>query len=252
MEVFKDYAYYYNAFYGDKDYKGEAEKIDFLIKKYGKNVKHILDFGCGTGRHDLELFDLGYQCEGVDLSETMIEIARENSAVSGKQIEFSVADIRAYKAEKKYDAVISLFHVMSYQNSNEDVLRTLASARKCLDKDGIFIFDAWYGPGVLSDRPAVRVKEIEEGNDRFIRIAKPVMHEEQNIVDVSYEILVIDKKTGKTKVIQELHKMRYFFRPEIEFLLQEADFELVDNLDCQTLGTTSFDSWTSYFIARAR
>ena len=56
----------------------------------------------------------------------------------------------------------------------------------------------------------------------------------------------------ETKTINEVHSMRYFFRPELELLLNEAGFELVNNLDCNTLEKTDFNSWTSYFIARAQ
>ena len=40
-------------------------------------------------------------------------------------------------------------------------------------------------------------------------------------------------------------------KPELEFYLKNAGFELVDNLDCMTLGKTGYDSWTSYFVAKA-
>ena len=103
----------------------------------------------------------------------------------------------------------------------------------------------------MSDKPAVRVKEIEDDKNKLIRIARPVMHEEKNVVDVCYEVLVIDKETSVTKVINEVHNMRYFFRPELQFLLEQNGFELIDNLDCQTLGETDYGSWTSYFVARA-
>ena len=104
---------------------------------------------------------------------------------------------------------------------------------------------------MLSDKPCVRVKEIEDDKNRLVRIAKPVMHDKRNVVDVCYEVLIIDKITGSTKVINEVHSMRYFFRPELEFLLQEAGFKLIDNTDCGTLGETNYNSWTSYFVARA-
>ena len=61
----------------------------------------------------------------------------------------------------------------------------------------------------------------------------------------------MNKKTSTVKVIQEVHSMRYFFRPELELLLKEAGFELIDNLDGQSLQETDYDSWTSYFIAKA-
>lgn len=251
MEVFKDYAYYYNVCYRDKDYKMEAEQVSSLLKKYGKDIKSIINFGCGTGRHDIELSQLGYQCTGIDMSPMMIEIAKENLSKVRAEIDFSVEDIRTFQPSATYDAVISLFHVMSYQNSNEDIRAAFETARKSVAAGGIFLFDAWYGPGVLSDKPSVRVKEMEDEQNKIIRIARPVMHERKNVVDVCYEILVMNKETGVVKTIHEVHNMRYFFRPELELLLEQTGFELMDNLDCQSLGETSFDSWTSYFVARA-
>lgn len=251
MEVFKDYAYYYNTFYQDKDYRAEAEQIDSLMKKYGKDVSTIVNYGCGTGRHDIELTKLGYHCKGIDKSSLMIDIAKENAAQENLDIDFSTADIRNFESQSHFEAVISLFHVMSYQNRNRDVLEAFRSARRALDQRGLFLFDVWYGPGVLSDRPALRVKEIEDAKNKLVRIARPVMHDKDNVVDVHYEIFVIDKVTGVAKVIQEVHSMRYFFRPELEYWLNEAGFELIDNLDCRTLGETDYSSWTSYFIARA-
>lgn len=251
MEVFKDYAYYYNTFYRDKNYKAEAEQVDFLLKKYGKDISTIVNYGCGTGKHDIEFTKLGYHCKGIDISSLMIDIAKENAVQENLDIDFSTADIRNFESRRHFDAVISLFHVMSYQNRNRDILDAFRSARRALDQRGLFLFDVWYGPGVLSDRPALRVKEIEDEKNKLVRIARPVMHDKDNVVAVHYEIFVIDKATGTAKLIQEVHSMRYFFRPELEYWLNEAGFELIDNLDCRTLGETDYSSWTSYFIARA-
>lgn len=194
---------------------------------------------------------MGYVCTGIDLSKTMIDIAKKNSQTVNEKINFSTADIRTYIPKAKYDAVISLFHVMSYQNRNDDVIGTFHSARKALEKGGVFVFDTWYGPGVLSDRPIVRAKEVEDEQYKLIRIARPIMYDATDVVDVCYEILVIDKKTTETKVIEETHSMRYFFRPEIELFLQWTGFELIDSFDCKTLSKTSYNSWTSYSVAKA-
>lgn len=252
MQTFQDYAYYYNAFYKDKDYKSEAETVDKLLKRYGSRINRVINFGCGTGKHDMELVKLGYQCKGIDMSPLMIEIARQNSDSDGSRIAFEVADVRNYETDQKYDAVISLFHVMSYQNTNEDIVQAFRSARASLNDNanGCFVFDVWYGPGVLSDRPCVRVKEIEDKENHLIRIARPVMHDKENVVDVNYEVLIMNKKTGQVQTINEVHKMRYYFRPELELLLRDAGFQLLDNIDCRTLGETDYDSWTSYFIAK--
>lgn len=194
---------------------------------------------------------MGYKCTGIDMSQRMIDIAKNNAAAKEKNINFYVADIRKYNADRQYDAVISLFHVMSYQNTNDDIFSAFRSARTALDMGGLFLFDVWYGPGVLSDRPQLRVKEVQDDKYRLIRIARPVMHDQKNVVDVCYEVLVIDRESNETKIINEIHRMRYFFRPELEVYLKETGFELVDNLDCVSLEATDFDSWTSIFVARA-
>lgn len=251
MDVFQDYAYYYNSFYKEKDYREEAGTVDGILKKYGSGVKNIINFGCGTGRHDVWLAKLGYHCKGIDNSPLMVDIAKKNADSEGISVDFETADIRDYKDGKTYDAVISLFHVMSYQITNEDILRAFRAARELLRQTGsLFVFDVWYGPGVLSDRPAVRIKEAEDDAYRLVRLARPVMHDKENTVEVNYEVFAIDKQSGHVQVINEVHNMRYFFRPELEWLLAEAGFELLDQMDCQTLGETDYHSWTSYFVAK--
>ena len=82
MKNFQDYAYYYNAFYQDKDYAAEARQLDTLLKKYGKNISKLINFGCGTGRHDIELAKLDYACTDIDLSSYMIEKAKEDASMT--------------------------------------------------------------------------------------------------------------------------------------------------------------------------
>jgi SAM-dependent methyltransferase len=254
MEVFGDYAYYYNSFYKDKDYVQEAVIVNGLLKKYAAgNVVKLLNMGCGTGRHDLELCRLGYQVHGIDLSDAMIEVAKkqvENLKVNG--VSFEVGNICSYNVQDIYDGVISLFHVISYQTDNESLLKAFKTAASALDCGGIFVFDAWYGPGVLSDKPGVRVKRVEDGQNILVRYANPIMHAMEDTVDVEYDVLIIDKETFVTKQIKETHRMRYLFTPHVVSLLDMAEFDLIDCIDCNTLEEADYNSWTTYFIARKR
>ncbi len=138
MESFGDYSYYYNLIYGDKDYYQEAVKVKKILHTYGEDIKDLMVFGCGTGNHDRELCKLGFNCQGIDLSEQMICEAQKASAKEALNIKYEVADIRSYHPERKYDAVISLFHVVSYLNSNKDVTDAFRVARKCLNEGGCF------------------------------------------------------------------------------------------------------------------
>lgn len=252
MEAFKDYAHYYNMFYKDKDYRKEAEDVKNLFDHYAANsIKNVLNIGCGTGKHDIALSKLGYFVHGIDLSKEMITIAQQDSK-EAVGLEFEVGDARVYRTQKKYDAVCSLFHVMSYQNKTEDVLQVMKSVYDALDSFGLFLFDVWYGPGVLTERPEVRMKQIEDEKYLIFRIASPVMHPNENVVDVCYDILVIEKATGCAKEIKEVHNMRYFFYPEMKHYLECSGFDLLECLDCTSLGSPDYQSWTTYFVARKK
>ena len=74
----KDYSLLYDLIYSKKDYKAETNLISELIKKFLSSKVNILDIGCGTGQHTLELLKKGYKVTGVDLSNEMLKIAKKN------------------------------------------------------------------------------------------------------------------------------------------------------------------------------
>ena len=138
MNVFNNYADYYDLLYKNKNYSSEVEYVDLLIKKYFINAKSILDLGCGTGRHAVNLVQKGYDVCGVDISEKMISQARERYL--DKNTSFFCNDIRFARLEKKFDVVISLFHVISYQITNNDLKQTFLTANEHLEiQDFLFL-----------------------------------------------------------------------------------------------------------------
>ena len=252
MKAFGNYSRYYNLLYKDKDYIGEAGVIHELIQQYSPGTNSILDLGCGTGRHDFLLAEKGYAITGVDMSEEMLLIARSQqlNSSTAQQLNFLHGDIRAFRMDKKFDTTISIFHVMSYQTTNEDFLSALKTAKAHLPPVGIFVFDFWYGPAVLTDRPAVRVKKLEDDQIQVIRLAEPVMHANKNLVDVNYTVWIKDKSSLQTEEIRETHNMRYWFLPEIEHLIEEAGFGMLNHGEWMTGKQPGFDTWGVYIVAR--
>jgi len=238
MNNFKNYSAYYNLFYANKDYEKEASYINQLIKTHHPKAKNILNLGCGTGKHDIELAKLGYYIMGVDLSKEMITIAKAENPDTAK-IKFKEADVRTLRLNKKYDVVVALFHVMSYQTTNEDLFAIFETAKVHLNKGGIFIFDCWYGPGVLSDPPVSRIRRLQNANVEILRLAEPVQYYDKNIVDVNYEIRVKDKKNLTEEIINETHTIRYLFLPEITIF--SKGFIMLNNYTWLTTNTPKND-----------
>jgi SAM-dependent methyltransferase len=250
MNNFKIYAKYYNLLYNDKDYLSEVEYIDGLIKKNSINFHgKILDLGCGTGKHANLFTQKGYNVHGVDISPQMVSEAKERY-FENRKLKFYEGNITNFKNEHKYDVVTSLFHVMSYQNSNADFMGALKTAREHLNEEGLFIFDFWNGAGVLSDAPERRVKKLENGEISIERVAIPNLHVNENVVDVNYTINVYDKINKLNSVIKEKHSMRYFFKKELDFYLDVGGFKLNSFFEWMSFKTPDKNCWNAVIVAK--
>ena len=244
------YSQYYDLLYSDKDYIGEVEYVNSLIKENSENTQTILDMGCGTGKHASLLCDKGYKVHGIDLSENMLEIARIRSRNREHLLSFSKSNVIDLELNQKFDAVISLFHVMSYQITNNEIIQAFKVAKNHLNEGGLFIFDFWYGPAVLTDLPATRIKNIENVNIKVTRISEPFMYASKNIVDVNYTVFIEDVKSKNILKKKELHKMRYFFDTELEIICNQVGFKIVNKKKWMSNDKPSFNSWYMVWIVK--
>lgn len=217
MSVFDSYSRYYDLLYRDKDYALETRYVDGLIKQRNPRAISMLEFGCGTGRYSREFAKLGYRVHGVDLSETMLTEAQKKPL---EGVEYSCGDMRTLRLEKKFDVVAALFHVLSYQTTDEAVRDALTTVREHLTSDGTAVLDFWYGPAVLTQRPEVRFKEVSDEAIEVSRIALPVLHDDINVVDVNYRAFIKEKSSGRIDELRECHRMRYFFELELHNFLK--------------------------------
>lgn len=78
-----------------------------LTKKYlNKENTKILDIGCGSGEINYHLALNGYQGKGIDISYSMINLAKEKFK-DIKNWNFQVSSLMDYDDTKKYDLVIA-------------------------------------------------------------------------------------------------------------------------------------------------
>lgn len=251
-DVFDAYATYYDLLYQDKDYLKEAKFIhDLLCANNVLSDSKILELGCGTGKHAEELVRLGHRVLGVDISHAMIEIANSKKALDQSElVQFLVGDVRKVRLQEKFDSVISLFHVASYQVSNKDLLEMFKTASENLNEGGIFIFDCWYGPAVLSAKPEVRVKRIGNKSISVVRLAEPELIENDNLVHVKYTVQVKQQEGREMSEFEEVHNMRYLFKPEVEFFLELAGMKYVKAVEWLTGNEIGVDTWGATFVAK--
>jgi SAM-dependent methyltransferase len=222
-----DYSSSYDLLYESKDYEAECDLIEKIIQEHCKTpVNSILDLGCGTGNHSIRLAQRGYQITGVDLSEDMLEIARNKALKTGLNCDFFHSDLREFSDHKKYDVIIMMFAVLGYQIENIDVLKALNTVRKHLKKGGIFICDVWYGPAVLHEKPGEKVKIIEKGEIKIIRVSTGILNIFHHFVDVHFHLWKIKRDKIIFETVEE-HRMRFFFPQELRILFNDAKMHLI-------------------------
>lgn len=213
---------------------GEADFIESEID-YNKNLR-ILDIGCGTGRHALELTKRGYNVVGIDLSESMIKKAREKAENAGLNVDFQLADARNLPFEHEFDLAIMIcegaFPLMETDEMNFEILK---NAAKSLKNNGKFVFttlNAFY-PLYHSVKDFIESNMVEGSVDNSFDL--------MNFRNKSN--LEIEDDNGNLKVLE--CNERYYVPSEISWLLKTLNFSKIDIFSCKLGNFSRNDSLTT-------
>lgn len=245
-ELFTNYARTYDNEVYVHGTLGEADFIENEIEHNKK--KAILDIGCGTGRHAIELARRGYTVTGIDLSEAQLARAREKAAAAKVNVEFIQKDARDFKFTEGFDLAIMLceggFSLMETDAMNFRILENAAAALK---PGGTFIFtclNALY--------PLVRQRHQSQDTQESI------------LPDLSgFDLLTLRYDTTDTfrdddgKEMTLHYNERFYTPPEITWHLQSLGFANIAIHGCK-LGAFSrndvltFDDFEMLVIAEKK
>jgi SAM-dependent methyltransferase len=203
--------------------RGTQGECDFLEKELAHNRElMVLDLGCGTGRHSIEMSRRGYQMTGVDLSESMLAKARENAAKAGQKINFMQGDARNLPFKNEFDVVIMLcegaFSLMETDEMNYEILQNAAKAMKAKGK---LIFTTLNGLFPLFHS----VKDFINGEADPGTMAQ---------MDTNFDLMtfrddnVIEVTDDNGEKLTLRCNERYYVPSEITWLLKSLNFKTID------------------------
>ncbi len=222
-EFFENYA---NRYDQEPFTKGTTGEVDFIEKEiqFNKNFS-ILDIGCGTGRHAIELAKRGYRVLAVDLSQAQLAKARLKAKKAQVKVRFRKADARSLKYRQRFDLAIMMcegaFPLMETDEMNFEILK---NAGRALKKNGIFIFTTLNGLFPLFHS----VKDfINQHQDHEVH--KTDTFDLLTFRDYSEYEQVDDDGNKKTLQCNE----RYYVPSEITWLLKSLGFNKVDILGAE-------------------
>lgn len=250
MSNFGEYSAYYDLLYADKDYAAEAKYVARKIRQASPTASSILELGSGTGRHGRLLAELDFDVQGVELSPEMVAFGAKADPPRRGRFSCRIGDIRHVALGQTFDVVIALFHVVGYQVRNEDLLATFQTASNHLKPGGIFIFDVWHGPAVLTQRPEKRTKAAGDERHRVVRHAIPELDTNAGTVCVTYNLDCEDLRSGKSSLVTEKHLMRYLFPTEVDWLASNANLSRIFSEEFFTARPLSEDTWGACYGLR--
>jgi len=221
-ELFENYGMKYDK---ESFTQGTFGECDFIEKEinYDKTVK-ILDVGCGTGRHSIELSKRGYSVTGIDLSESQLKRAKEKASAHSLKIDFQKQDARTPHFSNQFGLVIMLceggFPLMETDEMNFQILQNAATALK---SSGKLIFTTLNGlfPLFHSVKDFLAAETKNDGATYKDNSFNLMTFRDHNITEFSDD-------SGNKKSLN--CNERYYVPPEITWLLKSLNFRTIDIL----------------------
>lgn len=218
--LFENYGQKYDA---ESFTQGTAGECDFIENEINsdKSLK-ILDVGCGTGRHSLEMTKRGYNVTGIDLSASQLARAREKAEINNLKINFQQADARNMPFKEEFNVAIMLceggFPLMETDEMNYEILKNVT---KSLRENGIFIFTTLNGLfPIYHSVEEFCASTSGEGNATY----------RSNTFDLmtfrDHNITEIEDDSGNKRTIES--NERYYVPSEITWLLKSLGYKKIE------------------------
>lgn len=193
--------------------RNTLREADFLVEELQlPKGSLILDVGCGTGRHSIELAKRGYNMTSVDISSGMLSEAEKAAKEAGVEVEWVHTDARQFTSDKLFDAAICLCEgAFGLLGKDGDPIRhSLSILRRInavLKPNARVVFTVANG---FSSIRKYSQKDIEEGRFDPLTMADVSDHE-------------YDTPEGRKKVSL---RERGFIPTELVMLFNHAGFEV--------------------------
>lgn len=201
---------------------GTIGECDFIEKEinYDKSMK-IIDIGCGTGRHTIELTKRGYNVIGIDLSDSQLRQAKKKAKAQNLEIEFQKHDARRLPFKDEFDLAIMLceggFCLMETDEMNFEILRNVAESLK---KSGKIIFTTLNALFPLYHS----VEKFHLKKDKGYTTCKSNTFDLMTFRD--HNIVTVEEDSGKIKKLE--CNERFYVPSEITWLLKSIGFKKID------------------------
>lgn len=218
------FARFYDTIY---DHMRDGTDHQYFIKKILDTRGSVLEIGVGTGRLFIDALNQGADIYGIDISPSMLEVLK-GKLPAHEHHRIEVQDICNFQLNRKYDLIIAPFRVFMHLISVEEQFEALERVYSHLKPGGIFIFDLFVPNLKMLHDGLDQQKDFEgeyEPGKKLTRYTSLYADAVNQISHVLFKF--IWDEDGKEKTEEWKTDMRFFFRYEIEHLINQSKLNLV-------------------------
>lgn len=209
-----------------KDYEGEAEVVLELARSRTPRIARLLDVACGTGGHLRHFAASVAECEGLELSEPMLERAR----TALPSLRLHQGDMRTLDLGRRFDVITCLFASIGYLEDSEQVTQALTGFRRHLEPGGVVVVEPWWTSDRFLDG-YVSGDVVRQGERLISRLTHTVREGNHSVMRVHYGIA--ESTTGLHR-FEEVHRALLLEHEQYEqaFVGAGLDVEYVPDVAC--------------------
>ena len=258
MSAYEDFAYVYDTFMDETPYEEWCERIHRLIEKYGVSKPQrdaeglldsernlVVDLGCGTGTLTELLYQRGYDCIGVDNSESMLSIAMDKKEKSGDEILYLLQDMRELELYSTVGTVVSVCDCVNYILEEKELLEVFSLVNNYLYPGGIFIFDF---NTIYKYREVIGDTTIAENREECSFIWENYYDPEEELNEYDLTIFVREED-DRFRKFTETHFQRGYTVEQMTALVKQAGMTIVEVTDADTGQAPTPESERVYIVA---
>lgn len=246
MESYSQFAEFYDRLMSDVDYKKRSAYLLKLFKKFGKKPTLLLDLACGTGGFSNEMALQGIEVIGVDMSEEMLSVARENSAELNTDVLFLCQKAEELDLYGTVDGAICCMDSFNHITDIKDLKKAIERVSLFMEKDSLFIFDVntpYKHKHILGDNTFV----IEQ--DDIYCVWQNEYNEKTSTTDITLDFFVNDKDDIYSR-FSEYFSERAYTNEELKDTLTVCGFDIVALYGDMTTDEPSEDCDRIIYIVR--
>jgi SAM-dependent methyltransferase len=197
---------------------------DYFLNEIRQTKGRILEVGVGTGRLFTEAINQGADIYGIDISQHMIDVLVEKLRKEQRK-RISLQNMIDFHFDYKFDLIIAPFRVIMHLLDKEEQIRTLNNVFEHLNENGRFIFDAFI-PDLNQLMRGIQGHTDFEGEYKKGKMLKRIVSTEPDLINQIIDITFKMEwdEDDKTRYDEWNMQLRYFFRYELEHLVERSRF----------------------------